>query len=112
MSPLVWSIIGHGVGVLLLGVVAWIARGRKQLGARALALVHAMASSIDRSKNVVHAEGDVHAARILRDLTRAITGEATGAGLQNFLDDLLKAHGLNQGAKLRDTRRIARPTDG
>jgi len=106
-----WSLLGHLLGIALAAVLAWWGQKNKIGGAKATALLRGMAASLDRQKNLVHASGDVADADVLRDLTRAITAEATGAGLQNFLDDFLKAHGLNQSHKLRDTRRLLNPEE-
>ena len=104
-----WSLLGHVLGVLLAAGLAWWGRRNGQQGAKATAMLHGVTSSIDRLKNIAHADQNVIAATALRALTRAITSEATGAGLQNFLDDFLKAHNLNQTPKLRDTRRLTKP---
>lgn len=100
-NPLIWDALGALLGA---AIIWWVQRLRKRDQAKAAKterLLRAFAASLDWQKNMVHATHDGPGAQVLRDLTRAITGEATGAGLQNNLDEFLRAHGLNQKDKLR-----------
>jgi len=74
--------------------------------AKTTAILRGVTASIDKVKDRVHATGDAEDADVVRELTRTIASELVPAGLANHLDDFLKAHGLNQSPKLRDTKRI------